>query len=63
MIIYYRTRGIFASLALLIYTALTLAILKLFSATMTLSGIAGFILSIGMAVDANVLILKEQRRN
>lgn len=61
MIIYYRTRGIFASLALLIYTALTLAILKLFSATMTLSGIAGFILSIGMAVDANVLIFERTK--
>ncbi|PIV31984.1 protein translocase subunit SecD, partial [Candidatus Wolfebacteria bacterium CG02_land_8_20_14_3_00_37_12] len=61
MLIYYRSRGIFASLALLIYTALTLAILKLFSATMTLSGIAGFILSIGMAVDANILIFERTK--
>ena len=61
MIIYYRSRGIFASLALLIYTALTLAVLKLFSATMTLSGIAGFILSIGMAVDANILIFERTK--
>lgn len=58
MIIYYRTRGIFASLALLIYIAFSLAIFKILSITMTLSGIAGFILSIGMAVDANILIFE-----
>lgn len=61
MIIYYRTRGIFASLALLIYIALSLAILKILSITMTLSGIAGFILSIGMAVDANILIFERTK--
>ncbi|MCL5004684.1 MAG: protein translocase subunit SecD [Patescibacteria group bacterium] len=61
MIIYYRTRGIFASLALGIYIALTLAIFKLFSVTMSLSGIAGFILSIGMAVDANILIFERTK--
>ncbi len=61
MLIYYRTRGIFASLALVIYTVLTLAILKLFSTTMTLSGIAGFVLSIGMAIDANILIFERTK--
>jgi len=53
-------------LALLIYTAITLALYKLIPVTLTLPGIAGFILSIGMAVDANVLIfarLKEELRS
>ncbi|HNW96481.1 MAG TPA: protein translocase subunit SecD [Candidatus Paceibacterota bacterium] len=65
MLVYYRVFGLFASLALLIYTALSLAIFKLIPVTLTLSGIAGFILSIGMAVDANILIFertKEERR-
>lgn len=61
MIVYYRLFGFFASLALLIYTVLTLAIFKLTSMTMTLSGIAGFILSIGMAVDANILIFERTK--
>ncbi|MBI4993358.1 protein translocase subunit SecD [Candidatus Wolfebacteria bacterium] len=61
MIIYYRSFGIYASLALLIYTVLALAIFKLLSITMTLAGIAGFILSIGMAVDANILIFERAK--
>lgn len=61
MVAYYRLFGFFASLALLIYTVLTLAIFKLTSMTMTLSGIAGFILSIGMAVDANILIFERTK--
>ena len=61
MVIYYRLHGIFASLALGIYIALTLAIFKLFSVTMSLSGIAGFILSLGMAVDANILIFERTK--
>ena len=61
MIIYYHYLGIFAALALLVYTALALAIFKLFSVTMSLSGIAGFILSIGMAVDANILIFERSK--
>jgi preprotein translocase subunit SecD len=61
MIIYYRQYGIFASIALLIYTILSLAIFKLFGVTMTLAGIAGFILSIGMAVDANILIFERSK--
>ncbi len=56
MIIYYRKLGVIASLALLFYIAFSLAAFKLFGITMTLAGIAGFVLSIGMAVDANILI-------
>ena len=65
LILYYRLPGVLASLALLIYGAIVLAIFKLIPVTLTLPGIAGFILSIGMAVDANVLIferLKEELR-
>lgn len=61
MIVYYRMFGVFSSLALLIYVILTLAVFKIFSITMTLSGIAGFILSIGMAVDANILIFERTK--
>jgi preprotein translocase subunit SecD len=66
MILYYRLPGIIAVLALLFYTALTYAIFRLIPVTLTLAGVAGFILSIGMAVDANVLTferLKEELRN
>jgi preprotein translocase subunit SecD len=65
MIIYYRLPGFMSVLALLIYTAITFSMFKLLNVTITLAGIAGFILSIGMAVDANVLIfarLKEELR-
>jgi len=65
MLLYYRLPGLVASIALLIYAAIALAIFKLFGVTLTLAGLAGFILSIGMAVDANVLIferLKEELR-
>lgn len=61
MIMYYRLLGIFASLSLLIYIALTLGIFKLIPITLTLAGIAGFILTIGMAVDANILIFERVR--
>ncbi len=61
MIIYYRTFGLFASLAVLAYLALTLAVFKGVSITMTLAGIAGFILSIGMAVDANILVFERTK--
>jgi len=66
MLLVYRLPGLMAALALSVYTALTLAVFKLCGITMTLAGIAGFILSIGMAVDANVLIferVKEEIRN
>ncbi len=61
MLLYYRQLGIFAVAALLIYIVLTLSIFKLCSITMTLAGIAGFILSIGMAVDANILIFERAK--
>jgi preprotein translocase subunit SecD len=66
MILYYRLPGVVAVLALLFYTALTYAIFRLIPVTLTLAGVAGFILSIGMAVDANVLTferLKEELRH
>ncbi|MBU4346928.1 protein translocase subunit SecD [Patescibacteria group bacterium] len=65
MIIYYRLPGLLAVLALSVYGILVLAVFKLWPVTLTLSGLAGFILSIGMAVDANVLIferVKEELR-
>lgn len=61
MIFYYRTLGIFASLSLLIYITLTLAVFKLVPITLTLAGLAGFILTIGMAVDANILIFERMK--
>lgn len=61
MIIYYRLPGFLAVLALSIYTLVSLAIFKIFGITLTLAGIAGFILSIGMAVDANILIFERMK--
>jgi len=61
MIIYYRLPGVLASLALIFYGALVLAIFKLVPVTLTLAGIGGFVLSIGMAVDANVLIFERMK--
>ena len=61
MIIFYRLPGILASLALIVYIALNLSLIKLIPVTLTLSGIAGFILSMGMAVDANILIFSRMR--
>jgi protein-export membrane protein SecD len=65
MVIYYRLPGVLSVFSLFVYAALNLAIFKLIGVTLTLAGIAGFILSIGMAVDANVLVferLKEELR-
>lgn len=65
MLLYYRLPGLLADLALALYAALTFAIFKLIGVTLSLAGVAGFILSIGMAVDANVLIferIKEELR-
>lgn len=62
---YYGKLGFLADIALLIYGLLTLALYKLIPVTLTLPGIAGFLLSVGMAVDANILIferMKEERR-
>ena len=61
MIVFYRIPGVFASLSLLIYVAVMLAIFKLIPVTLTLAGFAGVILSIGMAVDANILIFSRTR--
>jgi SecD/SecF fusion protein len=66
MVIYYLLPGLVADLALIIYALLTLAAFKLIHVTLTLPGIAAYILSIGMAVDANILIferLKEELRS
>ncbi len=63
MILYYRLPGLLSSISLCIYVLLNLVLYKVIGVTLTLSGIAGFILSIGMAVDANVLVferLKEE---
>ncbi|TVQ58894.1 MAG: protein translocase subunit SecD [Spirulina sp. DLM2.Bin59] len=61
MVAYYRLPGALADVSLVIYTILTLACYTLVGVTLTLPGIAGFILSIGMAVDANVLIFERTR--
>jgi len=58
---YYRLPGVLADLALIVYTALTFALFKVIPITMTLPGIAGFILSIGVAVDANILIFERMK--
>jgi preprotein translocase subunit SecD len=66
MLLYYRLPGLAASLALIVYALVTLAVFKLIPVTLTLAGIAGFILSVGMAVDANILIferMKEELRS
>ena len=61
MLIYYRLPGLLADLALIIYALLTLMLFKLIPVTLTLPGIAGFLLSVGMAVDANILIFERMR--
>jgi preprotein translocase subunit SecD len=61
MAVYYGYLGILADIALIIYGLITLALYKLIPITLTLPGIAGFILSIGMAVDANILIFERMK--
>jgi preprotein translocase subunit SecD len=61
MVVYYRLPGLIANFALVLYGLFTLAIFDLLGVVLTLPGIAGFILSIGMAVDANVLIFERTR--
>jgi len=66
MLVYYRVPGIIANVSLVLYSLLVLGILAGINATLTLPGIAGFLLSIGMCVDANIIIyerLKEELRN
>lgn len=65
MVFYYRLAGLMAVIALAIYGVLLLAVIKFWPITMTLAGIAGIILSVGMAVDANILVferIKEELR-
>lgn len=61
MVLYYRAPGLIADLALIIYGTILFAIFKWFGVVLTLAGIAGFILSIGMAVDANILIFERTK--
>jgi preprotein translocase subunit SecD len=66
MILYYGVQGFLASLGLIVYSLITIALYKTLGVTLTLPGIAGLILSIGMAVDANILIferMKEELRD
>lgn len=66
MLLYYRLPGLLSIFSLCLYIAFTLALFKLIGVTLTLSGITGFILSIGIAIDSNVLIferMKEELRN
>ncbi|MBI2868852.1 MAG: protein translocase subunit SecD [Chloroflexi bacterium] len=61
MIAYYRVSGALASLALLFYGAVVLALFKLIPVTLNLAGLGGFVLSLGMAVDANILIFERMK--
>ncbi|HYD35423.1 MAG TPA: protein translocase subunit SecD [Vitreimonas sp.] len=61
MILYYGWQGFLASLALCVYAVLTIAIYKILGVTLTLPGIAGLLLSIGMAVDSNILIFERMK--
>ncbi|MDB5188537.1 MAG: protein-export rane protein SecD, preprotein translocase subunit SecD [Candidatus Nomurabacteria bacterium] len=61
LIIWYRVPGVVAVIALALYTVITLALYKLIPVTLSAAGIAGFIISIGMAVDANILIFERAR--
>jgi preprotein translocase subunit SecD len=61
MATYYRLPGVLADLALLIYAAITFALFKTIPVTLTLPGIAGFLLSVGTAVDANILIFERMK--
>ena len=61
MVFWYRVPGLIADIALIIYSLIVFAIFKMIPVTLTLAGIAGFILSIGMAVDANILIFERTK--
>ena len=61
MVAYYRLPGVLAALALVFYTLVVYAIFRLIGVTLTLAGVAAFILSIGMAVDANILIFERMK--
>ena len=61
MVLYYRLPGVLAALALFVYVSLTLAVFKLAPVTITSAGMAAFVLSVGMAVDANILIFERMK--
>jgi preprotein translocase subunit SecD len=61
MVLYYRLPGLIAAVALSVYATIVLAVFKLWPVTLTLSGIAAFVLSVGMAVDANILIFERMK--
>ena len=61
MIVYYRLPGVLAALALFVYAAMVMATFKLVPVTLTLAGISGFVLSVGLAVDGNVLIFERMK--
>ena len=61
MLLYYRLPGLIADVALVIYALILFALFKIIPVTLTLAGIAGFILSVGMAVDANILIFERTK--
>ena len=61
MLLYYRLPGFLADIALLIYALLNIAVFMLIPVTLTLPAITGFLLSTGMAVDANVLIFERMK--
>jgi preprotein translocase subunit SecD len=61
MMLYYRLPGFVADLALFVYATITFALFKLIPITLTLPGIAGFVLSLGVAVDANILIFERMK--
>ena len=66
MIIYYRAPGLVATVALTVYSILILALFTAFGVILTLPGIAGFILSLGIAIDANIIVferIKEELKN
>ncbi len=61
MVAYYRLPGVLAAVALFVYVSLTLAVFKLWPVTITSAGMAAFVLSVGMAVDANILIFERMK--
>jgi len=61
MIVFYRLPGLLSAVSLLIYVAITLSLFKIFNITLTLASIAGFILSLGIAIDANILIFERTK--
>ncbi len=61
MVVYYRLPGLLAALALFVYAAMVMATFKLVPVTLTLAGIAGFVLSVGLAVDGNILIFERMK--